>query len=154
MGGEGIGLMSLVVAGASCLILVAAGCAGGGREAAAPVGAAAVSGVSSEGEGSPAVAAAGEVCPVTGDPLGSMGPPVPVTVGGETAYVCCEGCVEPQRRKMTAALAAKAGVSAPAAKTGQSVPFSVGDRATPYASAVESVPLAPTSADDGHNHVH
>ncbi|MBX9582349.1 MAG: hypothetical protein K2X87_18755 [Gemmataceae bacterium] len=32
-------------------------------------------------------------CPVTGQALGSMGPPVPVTLGGQTVYVCCKACV-------------------------------------------------------------
>lgn len=35
-----------------------------------------------------------KVCPVTGQPLGSMGDPIPVTVGGNTIYVCCAGCVD------------------------------------------------------------
>ena len=35
-----------------------------------------------------------QYCPVTGAKLGSMGPPVPVLVGGQTVYVCCAGCVE------------------------------------------------------------
>lgn len=34
-----------------------------------------------------------EFCPVTGARLGSMGDPVPVTVGGKVVYVCCAGCV-------------------------------------------------------------
>jgi hypothetical protein len=34
-----------------------------------------------------------KTCPVTGQALGSMGPPVPVTVKGQTIYVCCQGCV-------------------------------------------------------------
>ena len=34
-----------------------------------------------------------KTCPVTGQPLGSMGAPVPVTVNGQTIYLCCEGCV-------------------------------------------------------------
>jgi membrane fusion protein, copper/silver efflux system len=38
------------------------------------------------------------VCPVTGKPLGSMGPPVSVTVNGQTVQLCCEGC-EAQLRK-------------------------------------------------------
>ncbi|EMI29069.1 hypothetical protein RESH_00393 [Rhodopirellula europaea SH398] len=47
----------------------------------------------------PAVASSGGVinhklCPVMGEPLGSMGDPVPVTVGGETLFVCCRGCVK------------------------------------------------------------
>jgi hypothetical protein len=33
------------------------------------------------------------VCPVTGEPLGTMGTPIPVTVKGQTIYVCCKGCV-------------------------------------------------------------
>lgn len=32
-------------------------------------------------------------CPVTGEPLGSMGDPVSVTVQGRTIEVCCQGCV-------------------------------------------------------------
>ena len=31
-------------------------------------------------------------CPVTGEALGSMGPPIPVNVQGQTVYVCCQGC--------------------------------------------------------------
>lgn len=44
----------------------------------------------------PSAAAFGgqKTCPVTGEPLGSMGPPVPVTVKGQTIYVCCEGCAD------------------------------------------------------------
>jgi hypothetical protein len=33
-------------------------------------------------------------CPVTGEPLGSMGKPIKVTVAGRKAFVCCEGCVD------------------------------------------------------------
>ena len=33
-------------------------------------------------------------CPVTGEPLGSMGKPIAVTVHGETILVCCQGCVK------------------------------------------------------------
>lgn len=35
-----------------------------------------------------------KLCPVMGEPLGSMGEPVPVTVAGETLFVCCRGCVK------------------------------------------------------------
>ena len=35
-----------------------------------------------------------EVCPVTGEPLGSMGTPIKVTVEGQEVFVCCEGCVD------------------------------------------------------------
>ena len=34
-----------------------------------------------------------KLCPVTDENLGAMGPPVPVTVKGQTIYVCCAGCV-------------------------------------------------------------
>jgi hypothetical protein len=34
------------------------------------------------------------VCPVTGKRLGSMGPPVPVSVAGRTVLICCDGCAE------------------------------------------------------------
>jgi hypothetical protein len=33
-----------------------------------------------------------DVCPVTGNLLGSMGPPVSVTVHGQTVRLCCEAC--------------------------------------------------------------
>lgn len=35
-----------------------------------------------------------KTCPVTDEALGSMGPPIPVTVKGQTIFVCCQGCVE------------------------------------------------------------
>jgi hypothetical protein len=37
------------------------------------------------------------LCPVTRKRLGSMGPPVAVTVEGRVVLVCCDGCVEPLR---------------------------------------------------------
>ncbi len=33
-----------------------------------------------------------KICPVTGQPLGSMGKPVAVEAGGRQVYVCCAGC--------------------------------------------------------------
>jgi membrane fusion protein, copper/silver efflux system len=39
-----------------------------------------------------------KVCPVTGEPLGSMGPPVRVTVEGRVIFLCCKGC-EPELRR-------------------------------------------------------
>ncbi len=33
------------------------------------------------------------LCPVTGEALGSMGPPIPVAALGKTIYVCCRSCV-------------------------------------------------------------
>lgn len=35
-----------------------------------------------------------KTCPVTDEPLGSMGTPIKVTVEGREAFVCCEGCVD------------------------------------------------------------
>jgi hypothetical protein len=35
-----------------------------------------------------------KVCPVTGQPLGSMGAPVRVVVAGRVVFVCCEGCTD------------------------------------------------------------
>lgn len=35
-----------------------------------------------------------KVCPVTDEPLGSMGKPVKVTVKDRDVYLCCEGCRE------------------------------------------------------------
>lgn len=37
-------------------------------------------------------AEAQRVCPVTGEPLGSMGVPVKLTLKGEAVFVCCSGC--------------------------------------------------------------
>lgn len=34
-----------------------------------------------------------KLCPVTGEKLGSMGAPIPVTVKGKRIHVCCESCV-------------------------------------------------------------
>lgn len=39
------------------------------------------------------------LCPVTGEQLGSMGPPIPVTILGRTIYVCCNPCVAEVRRE-------------------------------------------------------
>jgi hypothetical protein len=40
-----------------------------------------------------ALAAKQRVCPVSGEPLGSMGTPVKVTVEGRDVLLCCQGCV-------------------------------------------------------------
>lgn len=31
-------------------------------------------------------------CPVSGEPLGSMGKPVKVSAAGRSFYLCCKGC--------------------------------------------------------------
>lgn len=39
-----------------------------------------------------AAATAQKVCPVSGEPLGSMGTPQKVDLNGNGVFVCCEGC--------------------------------------------------------------
>jgi Cu(I)/Ag(I) efflux system membrane fusion protein len=39
-----------------------------------------------------ALAKAQGTCPVSDEPLGSMGTPVKATHGGKTIFLCCEGC--------------------------------------------------------------
>lgn len=34
-----------------------------------------------------------QACPLTGESLGSMGPPISVTVDGRNIHVCCQSCV-------------------------------------------------------------
>jgi hypothetical protein len=45
-----------------------------------------------------ALAAQQKTCPVTGEPLDSMGGPVRVEVNGRVVFVCCKGC-EPELRR-------------------------------------------------------
>ena len=33
-----------------------------------------------------------EICPVSGEPLGSMGKPIKLTVEGREVFICCAGC--------------------------------------------------------------
>lgn len=39
-------------------------------------------------------ALAQKVCPVSGEPLGSMGTPIKVTADGRDVFLCCESCKE------------------------------------------------------------
>lgn len=57
-------------------------------------------------DGKPAVGLYGgqRTCPVTGEALGGMGPPVPVTLNGQTVYVCCKACVAKAQRDPDASL--------------------------------------------------
>lgn len=53
---------------------------------------------------SPAVDEAGiiarqKICPVTLEPLGSMGPPQRVALDGRVVYICCKGCEKALRRE-------------------------------------------------------
>jgi hypothetical protein len=42
-----------------------------------------------------AVAIQQKICPVSDEPLGTMGTPIKVRVDGRDVYVCCEHCKEP-----------------------------------------------------------
>lgn len=44
------------------------------------------------------LAARQKVCPVTGQPLDSMGGPVRLEVAGRTVFICCKGCEGPLRK--------------------------------------------------------
>jgi YHS domain-containing protein len=35
-----------------------------------------------------------EICPISGQKLGSMGTPIKVKVGEETVFLCCQGCLQ------------------------------------------------------------
>lgn len=35
-----------------------------------------------------------KICPVTDEPLGSMGAPMKVSVKGRDVFICCEGCTD------------------------------------------------------------
>lgn len=39
-----------------------------------------------------------KLCPVTDEPLGSMGAPVRVVIGGKPVFICCKGCEAELRR--------------------------------------------------------
>ena len=42
-----------------------------------------------------ALATKQKICPVSGEALGEMGPPIKVTVAGHDVFLCCESCKEP-----------------------------------------------------------
>ncbi len=68
-----------------------------------------LSGLSAEDR---ALAEKQRTCPVTGEPLGSMGTPVKVTVKGQTVFLCCDGCkaaIDKDPDKYLAKLKAKEG---------------------------------------------
>jgi len=49
-------------------------------------------GIAELSEADRALAEKQKVCPVSGEPLGSMGKPVKVEVKGRTVFLCCGGC--------------------------------------------------------------
>jgi len=46
-----------------------------------------------------------KICPISEEPLGSMGTPIKLTVAGHEVFVCCEGCEEPLKQDPTTHLA-------------------------------------------------
>ena len=46
-----------------------------------------------------------KICPISEEPLGSMGAPIKVTVAGHEVFVCCEGCETPLKQDPTTHLA-------------------------------------------------
>jgi len=40
-----------------------------------------------------------KVCPVSEEPLGSMGTPIKVTVNGRHLFICCKGCEDSAKEK-------------------------------------------------------
>ena len=50
-------------------------------------------------------ALAQKVCPVSDEPLGSMGKPPKVTVEGQDVFLCCDGCEDPLRNESAKYLA-------------------------------------------------
>ena len=56
-----------------------------------------------------ALATAQKTCPVTKKPLGSMGSPVKMAIGGRSVFVCCDGCVQTLKDKPEKYLNAESG---------------------------------------------
>jgi hypothetical protein len=46
-----------------------------------------------------------KICPISEEPLGSMGTPIKVAVAGHDVFVCCEGCETPLKQDPTTYLA-------------------------------------------------
>jgi hypothetical protein len=45
------------------------------------------------------------ICPISEEPLGSMGTPLKVAVAGHEVFICCEGCEQPLKNDPTTHLA-------------------------------------------------
>lgn len=98
-----------------------------------------------------------QTCPVTGERLGSMGSPIPVTVGGKTIQVCCQGCVATVKKNPDKYLKIVANEGALSAAAASSVEALYG-RPTVTKSATQSTYNRPSAADHssqssgGHHH--
>lgn len=63
-------------------------------QAAKPAAAQTPSGLNDLPEADRILALKQRICPVSGEPLGSMGKPVKMTVKGRVVFLCCAGCEE------------------------------------------------------------
>ena len=93
----------------SCLLVAGVGCAPASAPAPAPAAAPAKATAATPADKEAAereealskldpadrkLAEAQGYCALSGEPLGSMGPPVKVALGDDSVFVCCEGCSE------------------------------------------------------------
>lgn len=98
-----------------------------------------------------------QTCPVTGERLGSMGSPIPVTVGGKTIQVCCQGCVAAVKKNPDKYLKIVASERALSDAAASRVEGLYG-RPTVSKSATQSTYNRPSTADhsaqssEGHHH--
>jgi hypothetical protein len=69
------------------------------KRATAPISGAVAGPTGTATTGEPKPYGGQKTCPVTGEELGSMGPAIPVTVNGQTVYVCCRGCAAKVQRE-------------------------------------------------------
>lgn len=53
-----------------------------------------MSGISELPESEQAAALEQKICPVSEEPIGSMGKPIKVSVESKDVFVCCEGCID------------------------------------------------------------
>ena len=105
------------------VVASAAGCGEATTPPASPTGSAAVTPDKPAGKATlsaedQVLADKQKVCPVGGEPLGSMGTPVKMMVGDRAVFLCCEGCrgaVESDPAKYLAKLDAPAAAPAEAA---------------------------------------
>lgn len=104
MKGCNVGLGVVILAMSLLLSLGCAGSRSGCRSGGCQAASSASPAVSRSGADQPPVvdrvvrANEQQTCPVTGEKLGSMGPPISVSVNGRTIQVCCQGCVSAVRK--------------------------------------------------------
>lgn len=63
-----------------------------------------------------ALAVKQKVCPVTKEPLGSMGEPIKIEKDGQALFICCEGCKEKLEANFAEYAAEYLGEKSPAAR--------------------------------------